>query len=56
MSISNFKNFSAGYTPGSPLTGKGNGRRKRKGGKGEGIGRRRVGDEGYRAGRREGMG
>jgi hypothetical protein len=56
MSICKFKIFSGVIPPRTPLTGKGKVGRKKEGGKGEGMGRRRVGDEGYRTGRREGMG
>jgi hypothetical protein len=58
MSICKLKNFSGSYTPGPPLTGEGKreGRKRGSLGKGEGMGRRRVGDEGYRAGRWGGMG
>jgi hypothetical protein len=49
MSICDFKIFLGGYTPGPPLTGE----EKREGmkeggGKGERMGRRRVGDKGNR--------
>jgi hypothetical protein len=49
MSICKFKIFSGGYTPGPPLTKEG----KREGRK---MGRRGVGDGGYKTGRRGGMG
>jgi hypothetical protein len=57
MSICNFKFFPGLYprTPVYRAREKG-GEEKRKGGKGEGRGRRRVGDEGYRTGRMGGMG
>jgi hypothetical protein len=58
MSICNFQFFFRGLYPRTPVyrgREKG-GEEKREGRKGEGRRMRRVGDEGYRTGRRGGMG